>query len=371
MEKRKEYNPNSFNALDAALAFICVLIALELIERAFVEIVRSLRDDSGSFDFYLAVCISSLLTQGVIVLVAIIWARSRRVSLFSGGGFVYKFDLVQILFSVLLSFGIYFTVSYAHLQFDDNLYSIFYGTDIQTYNEELQQKIGGSVIFAYLYIYFLSPLLPCVCEEVLYRGVLMRGFRQFGATFSIVISSICFALMHGNFSQIILQFVSGLAMAAVVTLTGNFLLGAAMHFAHNFFSSYFSSFESSFALRSYLGAELSESLLIVFGVVCLVVSVAYFINLLIGKIGRAALGKPETVSLGDRSYYAKIKRVGDGAWQKVYPVQEDFSLIADGNYLFEYKGKERKVNSYSKKALSIFFIIAGIVLSIVLIIISI
>ena len=366
MNKRKHYNPNSFNALDAALAFISLLIVFEIFRNIFISIVRPLIN-SPDFDYYLFDCIDSILSQSVIFIVAFIWCGIRRVSFFSGGGFVYKFDMVQILFSVLLVFGIYFLVYQTHLKFNDDLLRIFYQKDLNTYYEELESKIKGNVGFALLSVYVLTPLLPCFIEEIFYRGIIMRGLRQFGVTFSIVLSSICFSLMHGNFEQIVLQFVGGLAIASAVSLTGNMLVGVAMHFANNFFPVFFNVFINGFDLSRYLGAEFAEAMMILFGVICFVVSAAYFINMLVVKTRRHALNEPETLSVKDSACYAEIKRKDEAVWQTIYPVQINESLIYDGNYVYKYKNKESKINSRSNNVLSIAFLAVGIILSVVLI----
>ena len=371
MGKRREYNPNSYNALDAAIAFIIILIVFEVLQRIVTPIARTMRENDENFDYYLFLCIDTLLSQGVIILIALFFSRSRNVSLFSGGGFVYKFDIVHILFAVLLTFGIYFTVSFAHMQFDDNLYKVFYQIDMDTYYEILESELKGNEGFALLYVYVLVPLLPCVCEEIFFRGIIMRGLRQFGVTFSIIVASICFALMHGNFEQLVLQFVLGLAIASVVTLTGNLLLGAAMHFANNFFTTVFAVTMNAFDLDHYLGSEFTEAILILFGVVCLVVSATFFINLLIGKVKRSAQERPEQISIKDSFCYARIRREDETVWQTVYPVQVNFSMISDGTYLYERRGKEKRINKRSNDVVSLIFLIIGIITAVVLIFISI
>jgi len=57
---------------------------------------------------------------------------------------------------------------------------------------ELKTTIPG-----FLYIAFIAP----VTEEIIYRGVLLRGLKKYGKVFAIVLSSIIFGCVHGNFSQ--------------------------------------------------------------------------------------------------------------------------------------------------------------------------
>ena len=361
MAKRKVYNPNSYNALDAAIAFLILLTVFFVIKQTLSPALRGIRDN----DYYLFLCVDAFITQGVSIGVAFAFSRIRNVSLFSGGGFVYKFDLVQILFAVMLTFGIYLLIGDAHMKFDDDLYHLFYDMGL---NESTQASISQenvNVPLALLYIYVLSPILPCICEEVYFRGIVMRGLRQYGALFSIIVSAFCFALMHGSFSQLILQFVFGLAVAAVVTLTGNFLLGAAMHFANNLFVYLFNLIVLNMDLNFHMGAEFTEAMQVIFGVVCLVVSGAYFINLAIVKAKRSALKKPEEIPIKEAGYYAKVKAKSETVWQVLYPAQVDFNLISNGEHLYEYDGKEVKVNKKSNKILSVTLLLAAITFSVI------
>lgn len=60
-----------------------------------------------------------------------------------------------------------------------------------------------------LYTIIIAPL----CEEVLYRGVLLRSLEKYGKWFSIIISALVFGLMHGNAVQFPVAFIIGLVFA--------------------------------------------------------------------------------------------------------------------------------------------------------------
>ena len=91
---------------------------------------------------------------------------------------------------------------------------------------------GGLLV---LYVFVLVPLLPAVFEELLFRGVIMRGFSEWGKTAGIILSAAAFALAHGNTDQIVYQFLFGLAVGFLVMETKSLGVGMVAHFTNNFF----------------------------------------------------------------------------------------------------------------------------------------
>ena len=367
--RKKLYNPNSFNALDAAVSFIVVLVVFLILEFIITDIVLSLKESVENFDYYLYLCISSLITQGAIFLVGFLWCKIRRVDLFSGGGFICRFDFVPILFAILLCLGLYLTLYNAHLQFIEDIFPIIYGRSYSEYTEAYNSIIQGNPGYAVLYMYVLTPLLPCICEELLFRGVIMRGLRQFGVTASVILSAMCFTFMHGNIEQIVLQFALGLAMSAVVTITGNYMLGIAMHFTHNLITTILSVFSASYGMYANGGETFVEAVFIILGVVFLIVGGYYFIKLAISNKVKEAKFAPKELTLKEIDNYAIVKKQGEDE-QILYPVQVDNGKINDGTYAYKRNGLWCRVNKRSNTALSIVFLAIGLAFSVVMIFMS-
>ena len=83
-------------------------------------------------------------------------------------------------------------------------------------------------------VYFVSvAVLPSVFEEGLFRGVALQSLRRFGDGFALVVSSILFALMHGNLIQAVYAFPIGLVMGYFVLRTGSVWAGVIIHFINN------------------------------------------------------------------------------------------------------------------------------------------
>jgi len=76
-------------------------------------------------------------------------------------------------------------------------------------------------------------LFPAFIEEIVYRGVILRGLKPLGAVRAAFISAGMFALMHMNWGQLLNAFMAGLFFALVVIKTGNVKLAVFAHLANN------------------------------------------------------------------------------------------------------------------------------------------
>lgn len=85
-----------------------------------------------------------------------------------------------------------------------------------------------------LLLYLLrGALCPALIEEFAFRGVIMQPLRKYGDKFAIIVSSILFALMHGNLIQAPFAFLIGSVIGYVVVVTGSMWTGVLIHFLNN------------------------------------------------------------------------------------------------------------------------------------------
>lgn len=82
---------------------------------------------------------------------------------------------------------------------------------------------------------FIS-LLPAICEETLFRGVVLQGLRRFGDFYAVIVSAALFMLMHANPLQTPFPFVMGIVLGIVFIKTGNLIYSSVIHFVNNFLS---------------------------------------------------------------------------------------------------------------------------------------
>lgn len=78
-------------------------------------------------------------------------------------------------------------------------------------------------------------VLPAVFEEILFRGVLLGGMKQFGEVKAALLCGALFALYHQNPPQTVYQFICGTAFAFIAMRSGSILPTVLSHFLNNAF----------------------------------------------------------------------------------------------------------------------------------------
>ncbi len=87
-------------------------------------------------------------------------------------------------------------------------------------------------------------VLPAICEELLFRGVITTALKPKGKMFAVVVSSIIFSIFHFSPSQLIYPICFGLILGIVYLRTNNIIFPILLHFVNNALSisiQYFSS----------------------------------------------------------------------------------------------------------------------------------
>ena len=85
-----------------------------------------------------------------------------------------------------------------------------------------------------LFLYFTGMCaVPAVLEELWLRGAVQAALSRWGAWFSIIASSVIFALLHGDPAQMPALFFLSVFLGLAAYCTGNPGFGVALHFANN------------------------------------------------------------------------------------------------------------------------------------------
>ncbi|MBQ8374804.1 MAG: CPBP family intramembrane metalloprotease [Clostridia bacterium] len=94
---------------------------------------------------------------------------------------------------------------------------------------QLPSLAGGGVFGVLLVV----AVLPAVFEELLFRGVLLKGLRSFPIWAAALLCGGMFSLFHQNPAQTVYQFCCGAAFALVALRSGSVLPTVLMHFFNN------------------------------------------------------------------------------------------------------------------------------------------
>jgi len=103
---------------------------------------------------------------------------------------------------------------------------------LPTHDVEILEHVvdQGSLFAALLTI----AVLPAICEEVLFRGVLLRGLAsRFHAPLAIGIAAVVFSLYHLNPVQLIPTFTLGLVLGLIALRAGSSLPTMIAHALNN------------------------------------------------------------------------------------------------------------------------------------------
>ena len=95
--------------------------------------------------------------------------------------------------------------------------------------------MSGQVLeYPFPVMLFMMAVFGPVCEELVFRGILYRGYLKSGnALKAVLLSSLLFGLIHMNFNQAPYAFALGVAMALLMEATGSLLAPILMHMVFN------------------------------------------------------------------------------------------------------------------------------------------
>lgn len=180
--------------------------------------------------------LSTFLIQGVvmlampIILYSIFVTKSVKQT-FNHFGFK-KITFTVLLYSIALGFVLFFINNYVA--------DIFY-TVLSMFGYDNSINVALSVNTDIAIEFLLTALVPGICEEILHRGMFMRGSANHGYTrYGLIFSSLLFGLMHLNIQQFFYAMILGCLMGVVVIVADSIYPAMIIHFMNNALSIYFS-----------------------------------------------------------------------------------------------------------------------------------
>lgn len=102
--------------------------------------------------------------------------------------------------------------------------------------EGLEELVTADTPQRLAWLLFLVAVTPAICEEMVFRGVLLGGTRTLHPVRMIVLNGVVFGAFHLSFETVIRFMptaVLGMVIAFAVWRTGSIFVGMAMHFFNN------------------------------------------------------------------------------------------------------------------------------------------
>ena len=100
--------------------------------------------------------------------------------------------------------------------------------------ETFVSKDTGSVS-SKLYLVIAYAVLPAICEEFVYRGILCREYENGGVLRAVLLSSVFFACLHFNLLTFPAYFFAGIILSLTLYATRSLVGAMIVHFLYNLF----------------------------------------------------------------------------------------------------------------------------------------
>ena len=232
MEKEKQIfdKRNFYTDDDSGKVFIISLLAPILITLLFTLLYSGIAaaigydaEEATRSVWYnvLASVVSSLTLLGIYLIYNKMYKIDNRTV-----NFDFKMGWKNYLLAIAIGIIALFALQPLISMFDRLWITLGY-----TINDLSITNFGMFVLFI-----FVSAVTPAICEEIIFRGMILSGLRtKFNDIVSISLSAVMFALMHNSLQQFIYPFLLGLILGWLYLRTGSIIASILAHFANNFF----------------------------------------------------------------------------------------------------------------------------------------
>ncbi len=170
-----------------------------------------------------------ILQMMIFLLPAVIWCR------FSGEKYIahlrlrpFKVGSLLLIVSaslLMISGGLLISIAFGGLESLSQNFSL-YDTFISRDNGTVPTR---------LYLLMAYAVLPAICEEFVYRGILCHEYEKGGVTRAIVLSSLFFGLLHFNIVNLPVYLFSGVILSMTLYATRSLFGAMLAHFLYNIF----------------------------------------------------------------------------------------------------------------------------------------
>ncbi len=170
-----------------------------------------------------------ILQMMIFILPGAVWC------LFSGEKYVKKLRLVPVKVDgiviviaaslLLMSGGLLINVLFDGLGGVSENFSL-YDTFISNDQDTLPNKT---------YLVMAYAVLPAICEEFVYRGILCNEYERGGVLRAVLVSSVFFSLLHFNLQNLPIYLFSGIILSMTLYATRSLFGCIIAHFLYNIF----------------------------------------------------------------------------------------------------------------------------------------
>ncbi|MGN0818839.1 MAG: lysostaphin resistance A-like protein [Christensenellaceae bacterium] len=131
-----------------------------------------------------------------------------------------------ILPVLLIFFGMYFGLGNLNGWFSQLLEKLGYKLSVA------DESFFTPSNFVFLTVFV--AIIPAIFEELVFRGIILRGLRSAGEIKAVLISSFAFSIYHLSPEKTLYQFLAGVVFSIIALRTDSIIFTVIMHFLNNF-----------------------------------------------------------------------------------------------------------------------------------------
>jgi membrane protease YdiL (CAAX protease family) len=227
-----KFRQNSYDANDSGIMFLLALV----IPQVLFALVIICAGDSLKTDSFAYTLLCSLVPQIAMILSFLFVSERKKVNYKTANQISFKkVKIIPLL--IVLAVGIVAMFGFSPIisLFDHIVEGWGYTSSTSNIDVSTFGKFAGAVVYI--------AILPAICEELVFRGVITNGLKSYGTKTAVILSAVMFAIMHQNLQQLIYQMFLGAVMAYIILKTGSIIYTMLLHFFNNFviiFNSYLS-----------------------------------------------------------------------------------------------------------------------------------
>lgn len=216
--------PTKWQAMigSASMQIMGVVASLLIVQMASAKLFQTM----FGYTMFSYVCSQLIMVVSIPLFMMLVCKKDLRTTVrlkkgVSGG---------QVLLLLIISMGAFFLCQQLNGIFVQ-LMSSFLGEPADLGDMDSAQNLSQL-----LFQVVIVAGLPAICEELFFRGFVLRAFERISVIAAVVLSSVVFAVMHGNLQQLVYAFLIGIILGTVVTVSDSLVPGMIIHFLMNLFS---------------------------------------------------------------------------------------------------------------------------------------
>ncbi len=221
----------TYDKYDAGQGFLFALFMPFLVSLVYLFIVYIIASIAGvslenitENTIYLA--FAMLMSPIAFILTFMLVNKISRTDYAMALGVKQKFDYKYLIVAILLSLVCVFGMSNFVNLFDAVLEKIGF---VGSYSLPLPMDNFGYLVLNLI----LLAILPAICEELVFRGIIFNGLKQYGNMSAVFLSATLFMLVHSSVEQTVYPFFVGIVLALLMLRTNNIIYPIILHFLNN------------------------------------------------------------------------------------------------------------------------------------------